>query len=309
VYWTLHSIAAYVALWQLFRNPFYWEKTTHGLTRLATATATAALIAALVLPTPASAGPWTPPRGHGQVIFGASIYNTSSTFDEDGTAQRYGSDGAFRKIEVSPYVEFGLTDRLALVGNFFASRQRFATNSDSRAAAGQGDSTIGLRYRLTGSGAPVLAAVTTGATLPTAATGGAVRIGDGQADGRLGMAFGGSIGRGPRPGFWNADTTYRRRASQNADEIKIDAGAGMMAGSRLMLIAQTAITRGLRNGSSRDLGVNPTLSPDYDLYRLQGSAVVRVAGDWRVEAGAFRHVKGRNTGAGGGVLVALWKSF
>lgn len=32
LYWTLHSIAAYKALWQLIRRPFYWEKTTHGLT-------------------------------------------------------------------------------------------------------------------------------------------------------------------------------------------------------------------------------------------------------------------------------------
>lgn len=31
VYWVLHSIAAYKALWQLFTRPFYWEKTTHGI--------------------------------------------------------------------------------------------------------------------------------------------------------------------------------------------------------------------------------------------------------------------------------------
>jgi len=30
-YWVLHSIAAYKALWQLIVNPFYWEKTEHGL--------------------------------------------------------------------------------------------------------------------------------------------------------------------------------------------------------------------------------------------------------------------------------------
>jgi hypothetical protein len=28
----MHSIAAYMALWQLVTRPFYWEKTTHGLT-------------------------------------------------------------------------------------------------------------------------------------------------------------------------------------------------------------------------------------------------------------------------------------
>ena len=32
LYWVLHSIAAYKALWQLLTNPHYWEKTEHGLT-------------------------------------------------------------------------------------------------------------------------------------------------------------------------------------------------------------------------------------------------------------------------------------
>ena len=30
LYWVLHSIAAYKALWQLIANPHYWEKTEHG---------------------------------------------------------------------------------------------------------------------------------------------------------------------------------------------------------------------------------------------------------------------------------------
>lgn len=31
IYWLLHSIAAYKGLWQLITKPFYWEKTTHGI--------------------------------------------------------------------------------------------------------------------------------------------------------------------------------------------------------------------------------------------------------------------------------------
>ncbi len=34
-YWQLHSIAAYMALWQLFSKPFHWEKTVHGLSKFA----------------------------------------------------------------------------------------------------------------------------------------------------------------------------------------------------------------------------------------------------------------------------------
>jgi hypothetical protein len=32
LYWVLMSLAAYKALFQLIRKPFYWEKTIHGLT-------------------------------------------------------------------------------------------------------------------------------------------------------------------------------------------------------------------------------------------------------------------------------------
>lgn len=34
VYWLFHAIAAYKALWQLIRDPFYWEKTTHGTSKV-----------------------------------------------------------------------------------------------------------------------------------------------------------------------------------------------------------------------------------------------------------------------------------
>ncbi|MBI9091555.1 MAG: hypothetical protein JEZ12_20275 [Desulfobacterium sp.] len=35
LYWLFgHSVAAYKALWQLFRKPFYWEKTQHGISKV-----------------------------------------------------------------------------------------------------------------------------------------------------------------------------------------------------------------------------------------------------------------------------------
>ncbi|HEY4325634.1 MAG TPA: glycosyltransferase family 2 protein [Mucilaginibacter sp.] len=38
VYWLLHSIAAYKGLYQLIINPFYWEKTNHGLSKVTSPT-------------------------------------------------------------------------------------------------------------------------------------------------------------------------------------------------------------------------------------------------------------------------------
>ena len=304
IYWCLHSIAAYMALWQLFRRPFYWEKTTHGLTRVA-----AAMLLVLLLPYSASAGPWTPKPGHGQLIVTGSIYETSASFDASGTPRHYDADGSFRKIELNPYFELGIAGRLTFVGNLFMSRQRFANTTTSLTGTGQGDSTFGFRYRVTRATRPILASIETSATLPTGARGGSLRIAEGRSDARLGMAVGGSIGRGPQPAFWSTTATYRSRSGPGADEAIVNASAGLNATSRLMLVAEAAVTRGLRNASTSVPDPNPTLTPDYDLSRLQGSMVVRLGTEWRVQGGVFGHVQGRNTGAGCGVLVAIWKAF
>jgi hypothetical protein len=42
LYWVLHSVAAIRAAWQLVRQPYRWEKTTHGVTRLSRGAATPA---------------------------------------------------------------------------------------------------------------------------------------------------------------------------------------------------------------------------------------------------------------------------
>jgi cellulose synthase/poly-beta-1,6-N-acetylglucosamine synthase-like glycosyltransferase len=34
IYWLMHSISAYKGLYQLVTNPFYWEKTNHGLSKI-----------------------------------------------------------------------------------------------------------------------------------------------------------------------------------------------------------------------------------------------------------------------------------
>ena len=42
-YWMLQSVAAVKGLWQLIHNPFYWEKTTHGISKHVAAERQAAL--------------------------------------------------------------------------------------------------------------------------------------------------------------------------------------------------------------------------------------------------------------------------
>lgn len=48
---------------------------------------------------------------------------------------------------------------------------------------------------------------------------------------------------------------------------------------------------------------------DFDLMKLQLSAVYKVNPHLSIQLGAFSHVDGNNVGAGDGALVAVWKRF
>jgi hypothetical protein len=266
-----------------------------------------ALSVGLLCASEATAGPWTPAKGHGQLILTTAVYETSAPFDREGRRQPYGSEGKFRKIELNPYVEVGMTDRLALVVSAFTSHQRFSTAVAGFSSAGMGDTSLRLRYRVTDS-TPVLFAVTGGIKLPTGHAGGAVRIADGQRDLEVAATIGGSLNRATYPPFWQVEAGFRQRAGAPADELKLDASVGAYLHPRVMLMGHTSLTRGLHNADERS-ELNPTLSVDYDLHRVQMSAVLTVTRVTRFQAGVFAHVSGRNTGSGGGVLTSLWLTF
>lgn len=263
---------------------------------------------AVVWVRPAAAGPWTPERGHGQVIVTFGAYSTRETFTESGDRSRFGDDGRFRKAEINPYLELGVTDRLTFITNTFIVSSEYANAFGAQDNSGLGDSTIGLRYRLTDTSGPVLAAVQGLVKLPTAGRG-QPQLGNRQTDVDGRLVIGGSLGRSSRPPFWTVEGGFRYRAEGPADELRFEGTLGAYVHSHVMLLGQVMATKGLKNNDQVLAGLDPTLSPNYDLTRVQGSVVVSLAARSRLQAGAFSHAAGRSTGAGGGFLVAFWQTF
>jgi protein XagA len=266
------------------------------------------LLLAIALAPPAAAGPWTPERGHGQVIVTFGAYSTRESFTQQGDRSEFGFDGKFRKLEINPYFELGVTDRLTFIANTFVIRSEFSNTFGAQKNSGLGDSTIGLRYRLTDTNRPVIIAMQGGVKLPTAGSG-QPNLGNQQVDVDGRLVVGGSLGKSSRPPFWTVEGGFRYRAEGPADELKFEGTLGAYVLPRLMLLGQVTATKGLKNNDQVLAGLDPTLSPDYDLTRAQGSVVVSVAARSRIQAGAFIHAAGRNTGAGSGFLVSFWQTF
>lgn len=145
--------------------------------------------------------------------------------------------------------------------------------------------------------------------LPTAKASGSPNLGNRQLDLDARLVFGGAIGRSAQPPFWTVEGGFRFRAEGPADELRLEGTVGAYLHRRIMLLGQFAGTRGLKNNDQRLAGLDPTLSPDYDLMRGQASVVFSLTSSTRVQAGAFAHLAGRNTGAGTGALVSLWQGF
>ncbi len=70
------------------------------------------IILLTTLPAYANPGAWTQAPGQWQLIVNAVHYSTDSRFDNRG---RKVSQPTYRKQELNPYLEYGLTDRYTLM--------------------------------------------------------------------------------------------------------------------------------------------------------------------------------------------------
>ena len=102
-YFPLGTLASYKALWEVVRQPFYWDKTCHGVldgdALAADCPAEVAILPLLILqnPLPASAAP-------GPRLTGPILWALASA--ESATAETAQPDLAFRRAPQRPRIEF-----------------------------------------------------------------------------------------------------------------------------------------------------------------------------------------------------------
>jgi hypothetical protein len=114
---------------------------------------------------------------------------------------------------------------------------------------------------------------------------------------------------GERHWYWDAEAAYRYRTGAPADQVRGDFTAGVDVLPRCLLLGQFFSIKGLRNGEALAANANPNAQSDFDLYKAQGSLVLRVGRKTRVQLGWEHTLAGRNTGRGGTYVLGLWQSF
>lgn len=250
-----------------------------------------AALALLATATAAAAGPWTQPKGEGQIILKYEAMRADRGFDMDGTLADLPAER--RDTVFGVFAEYGLTDRLTLQfkGDWQSGEDAFVDYE------GRGPVEVGVTWQAWRDDRTAVSLYAGYADGGEGRNAGYAAPGVGDSDwevrASVGRSFGGSGRWGPSGSFVDFQAARRMRAGL-PDETRLDATAGVHLGDDWMVLTQAF-------GGQADEGGPRWLSLE--------ASVVWDFGDWSVQAGWRQAVTGRETPESGGPVVALWRRF
>ncbi|MET0290331.1 MAG: hypothetical protein ABW178_11945 [Pseudoxanthomonas sp.] len=267
------------------------------------------------------AGAWVQEQGQSLWIAKYLHSESNAYFDDDHNRRDFDSRGRSRQDQLNLYVEYGITENLTFVGNFYGSRFKY-TNDTSRTqpgvddtSTGLNDQEIGVRYRLNpGSGeGPWVGALQGLVVVP-----GYDRPKGEDTSPALGLGGAGvelrySLGRGYMVGSRNAyvdmGAGVRLRTGGAADELRADFSTGVGISQRWTLIGEINQIQSLGNGQDDGIdqdAVGRFVANNYSLTKVQLSTIANLSPATQLQVGWQQPVMGRNTGTGGGPFLGFW---
>jgi protein XagA len=263
----------------------------------------------------AFAGSWTLPEGEKQLILTTRFYATVNYFDGQGNLQA--KRGRYRKREVQQYGEYGLSDVWTLGANVAYSSAKDVTRADAfalgddPAASDRSISISGLnraelfaRYQLYRDDVYAFAVQPLVALPPWYVRNQPDGIPADPMEAELAVLGGRNFSLFGQSHYADFATAYRVRGQSLNDQLRFHAAIGLNLNERWTLLPEFDHTQNL--GGITFATTTITGQNDYDLSKAQLSVLYHLSSRFSLQGGAFSHVDGRNTGAGGGGLLSVW---
>ena len=176
----------------------------------------------------AFAGGWTHPKGKGYFKLNEQLIRSDSYFQPSGEKVEITDQSRYT---TSLYGEFGLVDRLTLVGYipFYQRISEDRPGSDTK--TGTGDWELGARIGLLTNG-PTVVSLQVMAGLPLGDSFSEQEVGLFTGDGEFNQLFSLQVGHSlwPTPGYLKAEIGFNNRESDFSGELRYALEAGFMVG-------------------------------------------------------------------------------
>jgi hypothetical protein len=107
-----------------------------------------------------------------------------------------------------------------------------------------------------------------------------------------------------REHFANLEVAYRKRFGAPADQLRVDATLGFSLADAWRVMPQLSVIHALSDVDASAFTQTP--QDDFQLLKPQLSFTYQPLPYLTLQAGAFSHLRGKNTGAGEGILFSAW---
>jgi hypothetical protein len=254
------------------------------------------------------AGAWTAKQGASYQKLGVNYFFSDENFDDDG--DRKDSDADFRDVNLTYYMEYGITDK---VTGFASIPYKWIKNDpDDGGSAetwGIGDQEYGLRYNLFNEdwGVFSIQGLVKVPDLNDDDNGeNDLPLGNDQVDYELRLLYGRSLY--PKPVYFGLEAGYRWRREAPSDEIRYLVEIGYNINEKTYVRTKLDGTLSADNADDAPpttTEANPTLAPAFDLGKLELTAGYKIDKKFSTEFTWTPYIYGQNTAAGNNFQFAV----
>jgi len=268
---------------------------------------------------PLYASAWVLPKGTGLNILTLRHYQTDIYYDLQGDRTPIPT---YKKTELNPYMEYGLTERWTVGMNFSyqsVSQQpdpslglRFTLGDTTYTVTSDrqrniGDFEVFARYLLWQGERTVLSIQPLVKAPSPEYQDRLPLIGTPFWDGEISLRLGHGFQAWEQNHFAEFHAGYRMRGEEPEDQLRFLARIGLRSSQDWLWMAELNHERRLGTGVRTNGLIN--FIQDYDLTKLQLSTAYDATDSITVQVGGFQHLHAENAGGGGGGLLSLWFKF
>ena len=254
----------------------------------------------------ATAGAWTRKKGGTYSRLSVNYYYSDKYYVDNSDYISYPYDGDFEDYNLNYYGEYGITDRLSLIGSVYYKMLFKEDDTIDMESKGIGDIDLALKYNLVDHAVLGVLSVQGLVKIPEAYDeDDDLPLGTGQWDGELKLLYGRSL-YPLLPGYVNLEAGYRWRNEDPDDEFRFLAEAGMNFGQKWYGRVKLDGTICIESESGDiDAYGNPTATENYDLIKLDVIAGYKFSDRWAVEIAYTPSIYGEWTAKGATYTMAL----
>lgn len=256
-----------------------------------------AALAAAASFSPAAASPWARQSGDLFVSSRADYFLARASKPAAPSLEA----ARFERFETNTYAELGLARTITIGGKVVYGTSNFFDGTTLSSASGFSEIEGFVQFEALRGRLGALSVKLAGAAPSRFEAGARPQLTNDGVDAEARILHGRTLALSPFKVFAAAEAGYRKRFGDAADQIRADLLIGMEPTRRLTVLVEVLSSTSLRNETAG--------GGDYDVVKIQPSAVWRASRRYWLQAGMTHEAAGRNLLLGDTYFIGLWSVF